>query len=114
MFVWLPEVLPILPHETGVDPYKFNHWQNRGGFVNKKLIVLAVSTVFCSPLASADDGFVTLYGKINVGAERIKAEGCNDAPVSNAAGTTFGAGCTGSGNVKSRARVTDSFSYIGF
>jgi|GEM_PF-6975135 len=82
--------------------------------MDEKLVALAIFGVVISSTAVADEGTVSFYGKLNVGIEQTKAEGCNSAPVANAAGTIVGTSCTGTGDVKSRTRITDSYSYIGF
>jgi predicted porin len=67
--------------------------------MNKKLMALAVAGAIYAPTAAlADDSTVTLYGKINVGVESIQATGATNPAQ----------------DVKSRTRVTDDYSYIGF
>jgi predicted porin len=67
--------------------------------MNKKLIALAVAGAVCAPVAAlADESTVTIYGKINVGVESIQATGATNSAQ----------------DVKSRIRVIDDYSYIGF
>ena len=65
--------------------------------MNKQLVVLAVAGALAPALSVADDSTVTLYGKINVGIEYVKATGATPS-AGNAA------------DVSGRTRVTDSFS----
>jgi len=69
--------------------------------MQKRLIALvAAGAIYVPTAALADDSTVTLYGKINVGVESIQATGATVAPGNP-------------GDVKSRTRVTDGYSYIG-
>ncbi|HVK53411.1 MAG TPA: porin, partial [Burkholderiales bacterium] len=58
----------------------------------------AVAGIFVPSFVMADDSTVTLYGKLSVGVESIKAEGAANSAQ----------------DIKSRVRVTDAASYIGF
>ena len=83
--------------------------------MNKKLMALAVAGAFAPALAMADDSTVTIYGKISLGFESAKAEGCT----ANAAGacsgpTNLATGSSVGQNIPNRTRVTDNASYIGF
>jgi predicted porin len=59
---------------------------------------LAVACTFVSTMAEADESTVTLYGKLSVGVESIKADGATNPTQ----------------NINSRVRVTDAASNIGF
>lgn len=83
--------------------------------MNNKLLALAVASALAPALAFADESTVTVYGKISLGVDAAKAEGCT----TNAAGACTGAlnAATGSStgvNLARRARVSDNASYIGF
>ncbi|MBA2690103.1 MAG: porin, partial [Burkholderiales bacterium] len=64
--------------------------------MNNKLIAFAIA--LAPALALADDSTVSMYGKISVGVETAKADGATNPTL----------------NIKSRARVTEQASYIGF
>ena len=83
--------------------------------MNKKLVALAVAGALSPALTMADDSTVTLYGKLSLGVESVKAEGCT----TNAAGactgpTNLATGSSAGQNIPSRIRVTDNASYLGF
>ena len=83
--------------------------------MKKKLIALAAAGAFAPALAMADDSTVTVYGKISLGVESVKAEGCTTNAAGACSGPTNLLGATPAGqNIPSRVRVTDNASFIGF